>query len=234
MKIHREGPANRVVGSQARFTNTLTNESARPLQGVIVTETIPPGVKFIQASDGGQFNPQQRQVVWQINSLEPGGVRQLQTVVLAEQGGQLASTVTAVDQQGDQAEATSQLNVAGYSSLTVDVANPARAIPVGEEVALRLKVRNGGTAAASGVETRVKLPPELKFVSARGPVRYAQQGEWIAFEPIDRIEIQGEQTFDIVLSGAAESQDARIVVQLTSAELTRPLSEDESVVIYSE
>jgi hypothetical protein len=65
-------------------------------------------------------------------------------------------------------------------------------------------------------------------------VRYAQQGEWVAFEPIDRIDVQAEQTFDIVLTAAAESQDARVVVQLTSSELTRPLSEDESVVIYTE
>jgi uncharacterized repeat protein (TIGR01451 family) len=234
LKVHREGPANRVVGSQARFTNTVTNESGRPLEGVTITETIPEGVKFVQASDGGYFNPQQRMVTWQIDTLEPGGVRQLQTIVLAEQAGELASTLTAIDQRGDQAEATSKLNVAGYSALTVDVSNPARAIPVGEEIALRLKVSNGGTAAANGVETRVKLPPELKFVSARGPVRYAQQGEWIAFEPIDRIDIQGEQTFDIVLTAAAESRDARVVVQLSSAELTRPLSEDQSVVIYAE
>jgi uncharacterized repeat protein (TIGR01451 family) len=234
LKVHREGPANRVVGSQARFTNTVTNESGRPLEAVTVSETIPAGVKFVQASDSGYYDPQQRQITWQIDTLEPGGVRQLQTIVLAEQAGELDSTVTAVDQRGDQAEATSRLNVAGYSSLTVDVANPARAIPVGEEVALRLKVRNGGTAAANSVETRVKLPPELKFVSARGPVRYAQQGEWIAFEPIERIDIQAEQTFDIVLTGTAESQDARVVVQLTSAELSRPLSEDESIVIYAE
>src|SRR5690606_20427340 len=33
LKVHREGPANRVVGSQARFTNTVTNESSQPLQG---------------------------------------------------------------------------------------------------------------------------------------------------------------------------------------------------------
>jgi len=234
LKIHREGPANRVVGSEARFINSVTNESGRPLQGVTVTEVIPIGLKFVQATDGGYYNAQRRTVTWQLETLEPGGLRRLQTVVLPESAGKMATKVTAVDQRGDEAQATSTLNVAGFSSLTVDVSNPARAIPVGEEVALRLKVRNGGTAAASKVETRVQLPPELKFVSAKGPVRYAQQGEWIAFEPIDRIGIQDEQTFDIVLAASSASQDARVVVQLTSSELTRPLSEDESVVIYAD
>ena len=71
--IRREGPANRVVGSQAQFVNTVSNESSQMLSGVRITETIPPGVKFLQASDNGYFNPTQRTVTWQMNTLEPGG-----------------------------------------------------------------------------------------------------------------------------------------------------------------
>lgn len=234
LEIHREGPANRVVGSEARFTNTVTNRSQQALNGITVTESLPEGLRFVRASDGGTFDTRRRLVTWQLPTLEPGSSRRLQTIVLAEESGRLESNVAAVDQRGDEAQAVSSLNVTGFSSLTVDVANPARAIPVGDEVALRLKVRNGGTAAARGVETRIQLPPQLRFVSARGPVRYAQEGEWIAFEPIDRIEVEGEQTFEVVLAAAEATQDARVVVQLESQELTRPLSEDESVVIYAD
>ncbi len=235
LKVHRQGPANRFVGRPALFTNTIINESSEPVQGITVQETVPEGVEFVDASEGGRFNPQDRTITWQLPGLLPGEKRQLQSQVKPVTPGEKSTLVKAFDSRQDTAEATSQLIVAGFSSLTIDVAHAGRPVPVGEEVALRLTIRNRGTAPANDVRALVEIPAEMKFVDAKGPVRHRMLGnQQIEFEALNTLEVDAEEQFDIVLSAAQQGKDARVKVQLTAAELTTPLQEDEQVVIYSE
>ncbi|MCA9076420.1 MAG: DUF11 domain-containing protein [Planctomycetaceae bacterium] len=235
LKVHRQGPANRFVGRMALFTNTIINESSEPVRNITVQETVPTGVEFSRASDGGRFDPQTRTITWQLPGLRPGDKRQLQSEVKPITQGEWSTTVKAFDQSRDMAEATSQLIVAGFSSLSINVSHAGRPVTIGEEVALRLTIRNRGTAAASQVRAVVQIPPEMKFVDAKGPVRHRElPGNQIEFEALNTLDVNGEEEFDIVLEAARQGRDARVKVELTSAELTSPLNKDEQVVILSE
>ncbi|MGE3998741.1 MAG: hypothetical protein AB7I48_00875, partial [Planctomycetaceae bacterium] len=138
----------------------------------------------------------------------------------------------AFDSLGHSAEVTSRLRVAGFSSLKVDFSPDGVPVPVGEEVALRLTVKNRGTAPAKQVRTLVEIPPEMRFVEAKGPVRYRLVGSsLVEFEALDSLEIDGEQHFEILLT-AAQKGDARVRVELQAAELSSPLNQEELVVIH--
>jgi uncharacterized repeat protein (TIGR01451 family) len=228
LEVQRQGPANRFVGREARFANVILNRSSDPLQGVTVVETVPLGVEFKAASESGQFDPQRRTVTWRLDRLDPGATRLLQVAYTPTQAGTLGSLVKATDSRGDAAEVASKMTVAGFSALTVDVSHAGVPVPIGDEVALRLTVRNRGTAPANRVQTVFEVPRELAFVNAKGPVKFRQQGNYIEFEPLGQLEINGETSFDVVLT-AAEDGDARVRVQLMSAELSGPISEEESV-----
>lgn len=235
LKVHRQGPANRFVGREALFTNTIINESSEPVRNITVQETVPKGVEFTDASDGGRFDPQTRTITWNLPGLRPGDKRQLQSKVKPTAEGEWPTTVKAFDQRQDVAEATSQLMVAGFSSLTINVSHAGRPVTVGEEVALRLTIRNRGTAAANDVKAVVQIPPEMRFVDAKGPVKHRElPNNEIEFQALNTLEVNGEQQFDIVLSAAHQGRDARVNVKLTAAELTTPLNKDEQVVILSE
>ncbi len=235
LKVHRQGPENRFVGRTAQFTNTIINESSEPVQNITVQETVPDGVEFLQASDGGQFNTQTRTITWQIPGLNPGQKRHLQTEVQPVTPGEKTTSIKAFDARQDMTEATSQMLVAGFSSLTIDVAHAGTPVPVGEEVALRLTIRNRGTAAAKNVQAFVEIPPEMQFVDAKGPVRHRLVGtHTIEFHTLNTLDVNGEEQFDIVLSAAHQGRDARVRVKLTSAELDGPLNKEESVVIISD
>ncbi len=232
LTVRREGPANRFVGREARYTNTITNESRSALQEVTVVENVPAGVRFEEASDGGVYDPQRQTVTWRFRQLEPGSQQQVHIAVIPLQANEHVTTVKAFDARGSLAEVESRLAVAGFSSLKIDVAHDGAPVPVGEEVALRLTIKNRGTAAANQVKTLVEVPPEMRFVEAKGPVRYQLvSNNLIEFEAINSLEIGGEQQFDIVLA-AARKGDARVRVELQSAELTRPLNQEELVVIH--
>ncbi|MCA9024439.1 MAG: DUF11 domain-containing protein [Planctomycetaceae bacterium] len=235
LKVHRQGPANRFVGRTAQFTNSIINESSEPVQNITVQETVPDGVEFSRASDNGQYNAQTRTITWQLAGLNPGQQRHLQTEVKPVTPGEKATIIKAFDTRQDMAEVTSQMIVAGFSSLTIDVAHAGQPVPVGEEVALRLTIRNRGTAPAKEVRALVEIPAEMKFVNAKGPVSHRVVGaHTIEFEALNTLDVNGEEQFDIILSAAHQGNDARVRVQLTSAELEGPLNEEESVVIYSD
>jgi uncharacterized repeat protein (TIGR01451 family) len=232
LTIQRQGPANRFVGRSARFTNTVINESSKPLTDVTVVESVPPGVQFEAASEGGHFDPQARTITWRLAQMEPGGQRQLQTILVPAEAGERVSTVTAADQRGNAVEAQSRLIVAGFSSLKIDFVHDGAPVPIGEDVALRLTIRNRGTAPANQVKTLVEVPPQMRFVNAKGPVQHnVVAGNLIEFETLATLPINGEQQFDIVLT-AAEKGDARVRVELQAAELSSPLNEEEMVVIH--
>jgi uncharacterized repeat protein (TIGR01451 family) len=232
LTIQRQGPANRFVGRSAHFANTITNQSSKPLTDVTVVETVPAGVQFEAASDGGRFDPQARTITWRVPQLEPGGQRQLQTVLVPAEVGERLSTVTASNPQGNEVQAQSRLLVAGFSSLKIDVAHDGAPVPIGEDVALRLSIKNRGTAPASQVKMLIEVPPQMRFVNAKGPVKYRVVGDnLIEFETVSTLPIDAEQEFDIVLT-AAEKGDARVRVELQAAELSSPLNEEELVVIH--
>ncbi len=233
IRVTRNGPENRFVGREATYVNTITNLSLEAVSGLTIEEKVPAGLQFREALPTGQFEPQQQRLLWRIPRLEAGQSLTLTSRYLAVNEGDMTSLVVATDDRGDRAELSSLTKVIGFSSLKVDVSHAGRPVAVGEEVAMRLTVRNGGTAAARQVGTWVEIPRQLRFQSAQGPVRFRERAGGIEFEPIDQLATETEQSFDIVLT-AAEAGDARVRVHLASAELQEPISEEESIVIFSE
>ena len=228
--ITRTGPIRRHVGRPAMFTNTITNDSSEPVAGATVVETLPEGMEFSKASAGGQFHAGQRTIAWSIDGLAPGQSKALAVTLIPKLIGTPSSTVTVVDADGNQAQVESQTEVVGVSSLSVDLSEMKGSIACGEQVSVRLGVKNRGTAAASNVVVRLRVPPEIRFVRAEGNAKHTVEGEEIVFRPIVAIAGGAEVVIPIVLE-AVKAADARLVVQIQSDQMERPLNREESLVI---
>ena len=107
---------------------------------------------------------------------------------------------------------------------------PNRPVAVGEQITFRITARNRGTAAATNVSIRLKIPASLEWVGARGGVKYTRTGNEIAFSPLTTIAAGAKAGFDVVLKARSKG-DVRVGVQIQSAQMTRPLNREEAVLI---
>jgi uncharacterized repeat protein (TIGR01451 family) len=235
LAIERTGPERRFVGRPATYSTQVSNQSSEPLNNVTVVERLPPGTELAAVPEHGQYDPQQRTITWLIRQLGPHETSELKTSLVSADAGDYASQVQAWDAVGNRANVQTQLQVAGFASLKVDVSQLTRnggAVAVGEQVSLRMVVRNRGTTAASDVVTEFEIPPELEFVAAKPEGSYTLEGNKVRFNAIPTLDISGEAVIDIVCTARQPGQPT-IAASIWSQELN-PVREEESVVVFRE
>lgn len=235
LSIGRGGPGKRFVGSPVTYKNAISNNSSSPLKNVRVTETLPRGVKFQSASDGGRLSPDGRQVEWLIPSIPGGGQYELSISFIPQQTGLAESTIAAVAADSSQAGIRAKMNVVGFAALKVDAQHQVRPYQRGEQVSMRVVIRNGGTAAAGDVGTTIEIPDQLRLVSVNGDVPYRKTApNLVTFDTLDAV-AEGESIAVDLVFDAIANGDARVRVQLQSAALDRPIVQEASIrVIGSE
>ncbi|MCA8990976.1 MAG: DUF11 domain-containing protein [Planctomycetaceae bacterium] len=236
LTLSRKGPQQRFVSRPAGYTNVITNQSSTALEQITVTEHVPAGVEWISQPGGDAlWDPNSRTVSWIIPKLLPGEARQLVSQVVSSSVGDFEGAVTVVDAKGNQANLPTSLSVKGFANLEVDVQRGgAPAVAVGEQVAMRVLVNNDGSAPAKNVQARFVIPAGLQFVDAKGPVRHRQAGDTVLFDALPEVPVNGQQSFDIILTATQENRDARVRVELQTAEFTEPLLHEERVQVYQE
>ncbi len=233
LAVKRTGPTRRYIERTAIYTNTVTNDSQRPIETVTVSEVVPEGFEFAEASDGGQYHPGSRTVAWQVSRLGPGESREVKVKLVPKSPGTLTSVVKAMAAGGEPAETTLQTVVEGFSALRLEIPNIETPVDVGEKTNLRIVARNQGNSPAKNVELLVEIPSQFKVVTARGPSKYEQTGNQLRFTAIPSVDGRTAAAFDIELE-AIEKGDARLRVQVGGDHLDRPLVREESILVLSD
>jgi uncharacterized repeat protein (TIGR01451 family) len=120
--LKSDGLAEAKVGEQITYTITGGNAGDQT-GGVVITDALPPGLRFVAASHGGRLVG--AQVLWNLGDLAPGATFQLTVTVLAEApaGGKVAlNRVTITDRFGGGADPT-PLNNAATDATNIAVAH---------------------------------------------------------------------------------------------------------------
>ncbi len=228
LKITRTGPKRRYVGRLAKYSNTITNKSDTHVGKFNVLEVLPEGMDFVEASQGGKYDPQKRTVSWAIAELGPNQNQLVKLELMARQEGDQPSEVTAFDPNGTRAVVKSQTLVEGYSALRLDVREYAEPVDVGDEVGLRVVATNRGTQTNSNVMVTIALPEELEFVSAKGPVDYKHKGATLTFNAVSSLKGRTEIEFDLVLK-CIKAGEARLKLGIGSDQMSEPLKREEGL-----
>jgi uncharacterized repeat protein (TIGR01451 family) len=232
LALSRKGPEQRYVGRTATYSNTVTNDGLRPIQGAVVTEAVPPGMEFVEASAGGTYDPERRVVEWRIEQLAAKENQVLNVTLKCAAIGEQQSVVTASTAGGAQAEVASQTQVEGFAALGLEVPTVDGPVDVGEPVALRVQARNRGTVASTNVRLTIRLPAELELVRIQGPAKYAQADGQVRFEPVPAIAGGEQAEFELLLK-PRQPGNARVEVEIASDQLKKPLSREEVVYVLS-
>ncbi len=229
--LTRQGQTNWFVGRPIEFENQLINNSLSATANTVVVESLPGTVEFVSATEGGRFDARQRTVTWHVPHLDPQQSLSLKIRVVPKAIGNHAGSVQ-ITENGRKGAATEyQFRAIGAAVLHVDFVEKSEAYSKGEQVKVRMQVRNKGSGAASNVAVRMTVPPELQFVSAKAPVSHTVNGREIIFEPITEVGGQGAVTFELNFK-AIGSGDSTLQVELQSDQFKKSVTHEEPFVIF--
>src|SRR5262249_54786763 len=86
------------------------------------------------------------------------------------------------------------LGIAAVSINRVDLLDP---VEVGKRTTYRIQISNSGSLPASGIEVKGIIPPEMRFVSAKAPVKEQVAGQVVTFAKLD--DLQPNQTAEFFI-----------------------------------
>ena len=73
--VQRTGPARVSMNRDGSWAINVKNLNTVPLKNAVLRERLPVELTFRNVSDGGQYNPQAGEIVWNFGTLEPGAER---------------------------------------------------------------------------------------------------------------------------------------------------------------
>jgi len=159
------------VGDNVTFTITIHNNGPDNATNIVITDTLPLGLDFVSASDGGTYNPTTRTITWTAFNLDFGSSDVIRTFI---------ATINA-DMAGNTTGITNTAN-ATYTEypFTANATDTAIYVPladlyinswasktnpyVGEIITLTFKVGNRGPDTAQNVVFTLPIPDGMEFV----------------------------------------------------------------------
>jgi uncharacterized repeat protein (TIGR01451 family) len=233
LEVSMDGPAKRYLERQATYTVSVTNPGTAPAKDVELVTRLPKGLKFVKANNAGQYNPQTHSVVWSLEELPPAETGTVTLTALPVEPGEQRLRAEGKAKQGLTDEQEQITVVEGLAALLFEVVDVADPIEVKGETEYEIRITNQGSKAADNVQLVAMLPPELKFVSAEGPTRYAIDGDRVVFEPLGRLSPKADTTYRVAVQGT-QPGDVRMKVQLMTDDMRQPVTKEESTRVYSD
>ena len=247
LNITRGGPRRLLPNKPGQYTNTVTNPGSTPALNVRIVETIPPGMDFVEASDGGEYNPSRRSITWNFDRLEANESKSVRSRLHPTGRGAQVSVVRAHDATGGTGETVGTTHVSGSPALTIDVSEIAPNIEVGEEIRVPIRILNRGSDGATNVRAAITIPAGMDLVSARGPVDYTtrktnmqdrsqsrtfKEQQELQFAPIARLEPRSDAVIELTLKGR-RTGNARLQLSVECDEVNEPVRREEVLPIVA-
>ena len=238
LTLERLGPERRYVGRSATYQNIVTNDSKFEAINATVVEEVPQGLRFVSASGGGVYNPDNRRIQWSIPKLAAGKQLVLEVELIAEEAGQMETIVEVTENAGFRTPLTENtiVIVEDLHNVTADISRQDEPVQVGERFGFTVTIDNRGTAVARNVEMSVQVPAELKVLAAgtRQVPGKLMPGNTVKYNRVLEIGPNEQMTFQLTLQGQQAVKNAVVEAFLKYDEMQKPLIVSESVTVYDD
>jgi uncharacterized repeat protein (TIGR01451 family) len=156
------------AGSTFSYTVRYENSGNAPATGVRIDDSLPAGVIFTSASNGGIFNPTSRTVTWSIGALAPGAAGSVTLSVAVPgtmtSGTPIANSATVHSSEGFRETALSTTFVGtGPNLLLTKTSTPDTVAPNGI-ITYALSYRNVGNSDARQIRITDQIPTGAAFI----------------------------------------------------------------------
>lgn len=226
-------PSRRYLQRPATCVLSMTNAGTAPAVGVELVAQLPPGMKFIRATNAGYYEERTHRVLWNLEELPAAETGQVEVVVMPIALGPQKVVAAARTTAGLSDQIGHTVEVEGLAALAFEVADSEDPIEVGGVSEYVIRVANQGTKPASGVRVSATLLGDMEPVDARGPSPHRVDNLTISFEPLAKLAPSEEATYRIRVRGRREG-DQRVQVQLTSDDQPAPITKEEVTRVYAD
>jgi uncharacterized repeat protein (TIGR01451 family) len=230
LKITKTGPPKRYIGKTITYAVTVTNKGDGVAMNTVLVDTLPAGVIFVSASDGGKHDS--GKISWELGDLDPNESKDVSITVRSKTTGDYINVAQADALHAPSVSAQAKTIVEGIPAILLECIDTKDPIEVGSNESYVITVTNQGTAPATNVVVKGMLPDHQTFVSATGPGDHTVKGSTVEFDAVDSLRPKAKVVYRVI-SKAAKEGDSRFKVELTTDQNKTPIEETESTNIYS-
>lgn len=228
--ITADSPKLRYVGNIIAYNIEVKNVGDGVAQNAVITQTLSDGTSLASADQGGIA--QGRSVVWDIGMLNPGQSKFVTTRVVGERIMIVRSTAYASAKAADTVQSVMITDVEGIEALLVEVVDDNDPVPVGDIITYNIEVTNTGSLEATGINIEATLTPEMEFIESTGATKSRIDGYSVVFDTLPALAPNSKAVWNITVKAIGEG-DLRFRLDVTSDQLDRPVSEEESSNFYN-
>ncbi len=182
--IQKSAPSEIQVGKPAIFEIVVRNEGDSVAHDVQVHDQVPRGTQLLRTSPIAK-EPQRGTLVWNLGHIPPREERIVKMELMPVAEGEIGSVATV-----HVAASASVRTIATRPDLRLEVSAP-QTVMIGENVTLKIKVRNPGTGMAEGIVITERVPPELRH----------DAGDLLEYE-VGQLEPGGTRELELTLTAA--------------------------------
>lgn len=229
LTLSKKGTEKVYAGRQISYTLEVKNTGDGDAKDTVVIDTLPAGVGFVSADNGGANAG--GQVKWALGTLKPGEARTLGLIVTAPAISVVHNTASASAYCADAVSAVWDTNVVGIPGVLLEVVDIEDPVQVGDNVVYVITITNQGSAPQTNINVSATLPASEQFVSGGGASAATAAGQKITFGTIANLPAKQKIEWRLTVKAIAED-DARLMVQSKSDQQTKPVEETESTNLY--
>lgn len=229
LTITKTGPDRQYIGRPVTYDIIVTNASDAPAKNTVVEDTVPGGVGSIKATSGAKLNGSK--LVWEFGTVAPNTSQQVSVSYTPTKAGTLTSSVTATAYCADTVTASTSTLVTGIPAVLLEVVDVEDPVRLGNSATYVITVTNQGSATATNIRIACILEDNVKYISSAGTTASTIEGEMVKFLPLGNLAPKAKAAWRVVVE-AVRPGDVRFKVIMNTDQLTRPVEEAESTLLY--
>ncbi|MCL2622854.1 MAG: hypothetical protein FWD31_04220 [Planctomycetaceae bacterium] len=228
-----DGPKNRYLERRATYELQVGNPGSATTREIILIAKLPKGIDFVNTDSMGAYDPETHTVHWMLDTLPSRQSGKIELVTLPRAIGEYKIEFIGRALGDLQAGASLDVSVDGIASLGFEILNKVDPVELGREAVYEIRIFNRGTKPSSNISLRLQLPDDMRFVAAEGPTQHRITGSAIDFGNLFQLAPREEKTY-LVRAQCLAVGDQRVIVQVQSDEMERPVTKEENTNVYGD
>jgi hypothetical protein len=212
---------------------TISNPGTAAAREIELVTYLPKGLDFVRADNYGEYDPNNRAVRWSLEELPANEAGTVTLTTMPVEAGELKVLLEGAAEKGLSARQEQVITVEGVAAILFQVLDVEDPIEVNGETTYEIRVVNQGSKAATDLQLEALLPPEMRPLSAEGPVRHQIAGSTVLFDKLTRLAPKADTTYRVRVKGL-QAGDMRMRVRVLTNEITTPIVKEESTRVYAD
>jgi uncharacterized repeat protein (TIGR01451 family) len=230
LEVTKTGPAERYIGRPAEYTITVKNNGDSAARDTVLTDTVPSGMQFVSATEGGQFGG--GMVTWRLGTMEPGASRKVSVTLNASAAGSPKNVAKATANCAED-EAAAEMSIKGVPAVLLECVDSPDPVELGTATTYTITVTNQGSADATNVKVVAEVQPEADYVSSTGATPGTAAGRTITFGAIPVLAPKAAASWQVTVKAVKPGDTRFKITMITDQNLQGgTIQESESTHFY--